>query len=115
MVYEPTESLLLIEELGVCGCGNPSAVYAAIHQMLERVNGGLSTFDSEEETPYICYMAYILSDKDFMEHGSGVSYSWLTTKGKRLLEALREYKKYNYEFLEMQDNTPEYFWREVVE
>lgn len=54
----------------------------------------------------------MLDDKDFMEHGGSIRYCWLSNKGEQLLEALREFEKYNYDFDEINEKHREYFWRE---
>lgn len=110
-VFYPTEALELIYKLGICGCGCPDLTYKAIQQMLEAAEKReCLIYDGDEAGPYLYFMAYTLDNKGFINHGISVRWARLEEKGKKLLEALREYEKYNYDHDAIMENTPAYFW-----
>ena len=81
-----------------CGCGNPERTYKAIHEMLlyfdERID---KPWTDLSDNPYIQFMAYVLDNEGFMEHGTNINYAWLTDKGKQLVAYLDDFSKYDYE------------------
>lgn len=100
--YEDAESLIQIEMLGFCGCGNPDDAAEYVRKVLQniqdrdKVSKGI-TFDDwwkqvNELFPIngsAYFMWYFLDSKGFTEHGNSVP-GWLTEKGKQLLEDLTE-------------------------
>ena len=112
-VFEPTDAYEIIHELGICGCGCPEGSYKAVHDMLKRAsepNGQVVPFDD----CYIEFMCYTLNDKGFLEHNSSIYRSFLTDKGKTLLRALDEFEKLEYEWENVHDTAPNYFYEEVT-
>lgn len=119
MAFVPTREHELINELGICGCGNPEEAYEAVHDMLKRAVDP-ERFDNKDkwlipECEYDCYIAfmcYTLNDKEFMEHGSSIYGSFLTSKGKLLLNAMNEFEKYEYDWESVQYDMPNMFYVE---
>ena len=125
MVYlTPTPEYDIIHELGICGCAKPYAAYEEVHKMLKRViDPGRSAYPPTEwivpeceYEGYVLFMAYILNDKGFLDHGTSIYGSWLTNKGKLLLKALDEFEKYDYEWDNVINaDTPNMFYVEKGE
>lgn len=94
--FAPNEKVKLIDELGICGCGNPEMVYRRIHMVLKEIlKSRVSTGD---RVGYYNYMIYQLNVRGFLEHEYSIYDSWLTERGKKLIEALDEMAKYDYEY-----------------
>ena len=105
--FEQTRKLKFIDELGICGCGNPELVYAAIYNMLKdrQARGDFLVKIDENIHPYALYMAYMLDHQGFTEHGSSVYGAWLTSKGVELLEALEQFKmRYEFDYNQLLDD-----------
>jgi hypothetical protein len=91
-----------------CGCGNPTGATASLLRLLETFD---HPFDDGREPPYkslpkwipddgaMFLLVYWIDHLDLIEHGGGVLASWLTSKGKDLLEALRREKEDRFEAL----------------
>lgn len=92
--------------LGFCGCYTPNMALNLIEQGLERFDRDNSK-EWVNQTEWVdnnLILAYLLSSLDLTEHGSSVGGSWLTAKGKKLLEALRlsndqweDFEKHGYD------------------
>lgn len=107
--------------LGICGCGNPELVLEGIYNLLILIrdkssvtNNGLSeeeTNKAEEKYKELIgigdnrkvnwtYLAvlYLLDDKEFTEHGTGIYGCWIDTLGKYYLKIFSDkqfiYKKF---------------------
>lgn len=90
------------EDLGLCGCGIPEYTREVIRQILtiqsacelyeerQKQYSELCNSGMENENYYglIHFVLYILDDKDFLEHGCGISSAWLTKKGSIYLNLL---------------------------
>ena len=95
--------------LGICGCGNPELVFEGIYNLLvvirdksEYTNNGLSeeeTNKAEEKYKELIgigdnrkvnwtYLAilYLLDDKGFTEHGTGIYGCWINKLGEYYLK-----------------------------
>lgn len=94
--FYPNEKVKLIDELGICGCGSPNMVYRLIHVVLKEILE--SRVWTDDRVGYYSYMIYQLNEQEFLEHGSSIYSSRVTEKGKKLIEALDEMAKYNYEY-----------------
>ena len=94
--FYPNEKVKLIDELGICGCGNPEMVYRLIHAVLKEILE--SRVRTDDEVGYYDYIIYQLNEQGFLEHGSSIYGSWVTERGKKLIEALDEMAKYDYEY-----------------
>lgn len=94
--FAPNEKVELIDELNICGCGNPEMVYRLIHVVLKEILE--SRVRTDDEVGYYDYMIYQLNEKRFLEHEYSIYGSWVTEKGKKLIEALDEMAKYDYEY-----------------
>ena len=99
------EAIKLIDELGICGCGIPDRTYEAVYEMLFKAKGGGDICPTND--PYVYFMAYRLTEMELMEHGGAVGYSWLTPKGKKMLEALECLKKHDFELSLMEGGDEE--------
>ena len=94
--FAPNEKVKLIDELGICGCGSPEMVYRLVHVVLKEIlEPRVWTVD---RVGYYSYMIYQLNEQGFLEHGSSIYGSWVTERGKKLIEALDEMAKYDYEY-----------------
>lgn len=94
--FAPNEKVKLIDELGICGCGNPEMVYRLIHVVLKEILESRVRVD--DEVGYYDYMIYQLNEQGFLEHEYSIYGSWVTERGKKLIEALDEMAKYDYEY-----------------
>lgn len=91
----------MINELGICRCGNPYEIYELLHTILKNISKyGVDV----EGTVYYDYVIYQLNDKGFLEHGLSIYNSYLTAKGKKLMEALDEMQKYDYDYEDFYNN-----------
>lgn len=94
--FTGNEFVKLIDELKICGCGNPEMVYRLIHVVMKEIReSGVRT---DDYVGYYAYMIYQLNEQGFLDHGSGIYGSWVTEKGEKLIKALDEMAKYNYEY-----------------
>lgn len=94
--FAPNEKVKLIDELSICGCGNPKMVYRLIHVVMKEILE--SSVKVTDHVGYYDYMIYQLNEQGFLEHGSSIYGSWVTEKGEKLIEALDEMAKYDYEY-----------------
>ena len=85
----------VIDELNICGCGDPNSVYKLIHEVMKDI---LKNGVKREENAYYYFMIYQLNIMEFLDHGSSIFGSWVTYKGKLLIQALNEMKKFDYEY-----------------
>ena len=82
------------EFFGLCGCGHTEALELRAVEILTAVSyGRLEQMlsgepDCEFELEFICHL---FTEKGLLEHGVCVRQSWLTEKGKALLESYREH------------------------
>lgn len=96
--FAPNEKVELIDELNICSCGNPKMVYRLIHVVLKEILE--SRVKVNDYIGYYDYMIYQLNEQGFLEHEYGIYDSWVTENGKKLIEALDEMAKYDYEYLD---------------
>lgn len=93
--YTANDLVNIIDELNICGCGCPEKVYKLIHRTMKEVyEVGVST----DATSYYDFMIYQLNHMEFLEHGSSIYGSYVTEKGRKLMEALDEMEKYDYDY-----------------
>lgn len=100
-VCESDKYIEMIDDLHICGCGNPELTYKSIHEMLVRVDRFQEPIPKEElDNPNGCmlFMAYILDHMGYLEHGTSIYSAWLTSKGEELLKCLTDFEKYNYRY-----------------
>lgn len=90
----------LLEELPVCGCGNPEMVYGLYQGMLRVMEDAdgvpshgemLSIVGGDTRLFYVA--AYVLDDIEATEHGGSIWGAWITEKGCRLLAVLDRYEE----------------------
>ena len=102
------ELVEMVDELGICGCGRPHEVYKLIHIIMKAISKhGVKINQSITYEPWPAYHAFViyqLNKMEFLEHGSSIYGSWLTEKGKKLIEALNEMEKYDYEYEDFYNN-----------
>lgn len=88
--YESPAGYLWIGILGGCGCGSGDLPDLAL-EVLE--NFGKEHLDKDRfsvyDKPEYEVLAHWLDNKELIEHGGSVGGSWLTYKGKELLELLK--------------------------
>lgn len=93
--YDDAESLILTGMLGWCGCGAPDAAGQFLLKILKSFDdyhAGKITWQqrdaliSDEGIRYFVY--YVIAEKDLTEHGTSVNGSWLTDKGREIMEDL---------------------------
>ena len=100
-VCESDKYVKAIDSLHICGCGNPERAYKSIHEMLIRVDRFMEPIPKEEIDNLngcMLFMAYMLDNMGYIEHGTSIYASWLTSKGEELLECLTDFEKYNYDY-----------------
>jgi len=90
------------ETIGFCGCGNPEEMMGYIKTMLEKLDS--KDWGNYEDKPYM-FFVYWADKNGFTDHGTTVRCSWLTEKGKELLNNIKlylqkEYKDYNHNLTE---------------
>lgn len=73
--FSPNEKVKLIDELGICGCGNPKMVYRLIHVVMKEILE--SSVKVTDYVGYYDYMIYQLNEQGFLEHGSSIYGSWI--------------------------------------
>lgn len=96
LIAKGNEYVTIIEELNICKCGCPNAVYKLIHTVLKEIKEkGPRTDDT---VGYYDFMIYQLNHMEFLDHGTSIYNSWITEKGNKLIEALDEMAKYDYEY-----------------
>ena len=85
-----------------CGCGNPDKTLllvmdalnlCAISGLEERKAFTQERFgvDYVTDNGLVQLLFYVLSDKEFIQHGGGVGYSWLTDAGKAFRVLLNQH------------------------
>ena len=81
------EDYIMVDILGFCGCGSPEIILGGLEKYLSVVEeqGYL------EDENYLLY-AYVADKARLTDHGLSVYSAWLTEKGKKILQALRENK-----------------------
>jgi hypothetical protein len=90
--YETAESVLG-DVLGFCGCGDPESALEYVAKILQAAKEKKiyerwkELFNSEGQGYFVLYT---LDNKGVIEHGTSVGSSWLTQKGKELLEDIIE-------------------------
>ena len=95
--YYPNKNVKIIDELNICGCGNPELCYKLVHTILKEINSsGVNTDDKNLD--YYLFVLYQLNSMGFLDHGSSVFGSWITKKGMLLFEALNEMEKSDYDY-----------------
>lgn len=99
--WKSNELVDMVDELGICGCGQPHEVYKLIHYIMKEISeDGVLT----DQTAYYDFVIYQLNNMEFLEHGSSIYGSWITKKGEKLIEALNEMEKYDYEYEDFYNN-----------
>lgn len=112
LLYEECLNFFLYEKLGICGCGSPWVTANVIKDLLnilykyetarnrdwqEAYDDKMSSIKSlcgvviENNNNYdglVQFMMYMLDDKGFLEHGTGIGGAWLTNEGKMFLHVL---------------------------
>ena len=89
-------------DLELCGCGCPSYTFEVLRRILnikskdydydttKKKYNELCNSDMDNQNYYglIQFVWYVLDRKEYLEHGSGISSTWLTEKGKIYLDLL---------------------------
>jgi len=83
----------IISDLDLCGCGTGTA-HQIVLLMLQRAHsmnaGGPSFYDEPRGSSInaVEFIAHVMSSAKWglLEHGTGIGSSWVTDKGKKLLE-----------------------------
>lgn len=80
-----------IQAAQLCACGGRARLMGLIHVALESYPepGGPPVDDMTLDEPANLILAYLLDAWDLTDHGSAISYCWLTADGVRLRDALR--------------------------
>ena len=105
-LIKPLLDFYMHEKMGLCGCGSPEDTYEVIRRYLHirkaRFRDDLSydlvkesynvnlhmDYDDSIQYGMLQFLAYVLDDYGFTEHGSGIGGCWLTEDGERLLTVL---------------------------
>ena len=77
---------VLYQDLNLCGCGYVNATL----DLFRKILAGASTNPVQGYRDFdIDYLAAVmLTGADLLDHGTSVSYPWITPKGARLLDAM---------------------------
>lgn len=83
---------VLVEVIGICGCGDPERALEIYQKALEWCENGVlirksQPFEDNDDLSLI--VLYNLHDKELTSHGTGIGGSWLTEKGKLILDIMR--------------------------
>lgn len=92
--------VMLVSEIPICGCGTSGACYEWLVEYLtdlEEQNWDKYDYDSPE-WKYIQIINGFLEDLELVDHGTTCRCSWLTDKGRKVLETLKFMQKYDFEF-----------------
>ena len=94
--YNPLNlKAVLQSKFPYCGCFEEDEVIKSIIKLLkwcqEDIKSRISYDKLYEEVGVFYILAGLLTDIDFIEHGTSVRYPWLTEEGKKFLKALSEY------------------------
>lgn len=81
--YRSKKNYLQIEILHFCGCGDPDSVMLYIRDFLQKLNTHEWGDYSDMSYMFLCYWS---DHEGLSEHGSSARCSWLTDKGKELLD-----------------------------
>ena len=103
----------LCNDLGICGCGLPSEAYERVYDMLVRARNRESLIvvsDDHRDCGFQYFMAYVLDDRGFIDHGFSIENAWITPKGKAAIEFIELIRSHDYEYVEDADGNP-FFWR----
>lgn len=100
----------VMEKLNFCGCGVPDWFVYYLYVYLDRVKKQEKLGEDEFQYSYkyrkdlIAY-AYICDQQEWTEHGSSITYCWLTDNGKELLKKLKRIDWSDYkELLQFSQN-----------
>lgn len=99
----------LYASLGICGCGCPGEAYERVYEMLVRARNRenlIVVSDDHPDCGFQYFMAYILDDRDFIDHGFNIDHSWITSKGKALIEFIELIRLHDYEYAEDMNGNP---------
>lgn len=80
--YTSKRNYLQSKILHFCGCGNPDEIMAYVKEFLQKLDK--REWGEYEDKPYM-FLCYWADHEGLSEHGSTVRCSWLTEKGKELL------------------------------
>ncbi len=108
-----SEDVKLVQQLPICHCGTPKDCYNWLIEYLTDLNDkNWDKYDyNDENWKFIQIINGFLENLDFVEHGTTCRCSWLTTKGKKLLEILKYMQQNDFDF--NPDENTEYgkwFW-----
>lgn len=93
--YDDAADYLWVGVLGGCGCGSADL-------LADKAVAVLKNFELEPTDPSRFYvgenvtnelLAHWLDSKGLLEHGGSVSGSWLTDKGKEVLQLIKDYEE----------------------
>ena len=99
----------LYNDLGICGCGLPAEAYERVYEMLVRARNRKNLIVVPDDSPargLEYFMAYILDDRGFIDHGFSIDNAWITQKGKAAIEFIELIRPHDYEYVEDMDGNP---------
>ena len=114
-LIDPLIDYYSYDVLRLCGCGCPNDTLDVIRKYLhirkdwkdnkcdydevqQRYKTELNIDDQDDiQWGLLQFMAYILDDRGFTEHGSSIGGCWLTEKGEMYLTVLDAWDQYNKE------------------
>lgn len=83
----------LMEALGFCGCGSPDNCLEFMELFLAQMESNEAPRNYSQAMAHpgaIVFVQYCLDEMGFTDHGSSVSYPWLSSEGEMLLEEIRK-------------------------
>lgn len=93
--YETEAEAFYFDQIGLCGCGNPEDVHKFLLDCLSSGKDDSNIIDykkveklvSENTETVAQFVLHFLDKVSLTEHGGSVYGSWLTERGKQVLEA----------------------------
>lgn len=103
------EAFDLYNALGICGCGFPGEAYDRVYELLCRARDRKDLIPGRIDDPtlgYKYFMAYVLDDRGFLEHGFCIDHAWITDKGLAMIEFIDLIRPHEYEYAEDAHGNP---------
>lgn len=102
-LLQTLNDVFLHEIIGICGCGDPdlcrqdilnfldaySVEFLEREKKLKKYFGAKDIYDNS----LLLFMAYILDDKELLEHGGSIGGAWITELGQMCKHVFKECNK----------------------
>ena len=93
--YDTEQEAMYYGQIGLCGCGQPEEVHRLLLDCMSAINDDHPSLISAEKVARIVserpdvvaeMILHFLDSREVTEHGGSVYGSWLTDRGKQMLE-----------------------------